>query len=75
MITKQPSWLGSFGLVVTLMSYDASGPGTVPAVGMCGVTLSFLLHWGLTHPTHCPMWVSWSGKDLGRFTYAVVGVI
>jgi hypothetical protein len=36
-----PNWSISFVLVVTLLR---CGPGSVPAVGMCGVTLSFLLH-------------------------------
>jgi hypothetical protein len=43
MTTNQPSWSGSFGLVVTPTGYGAGGPGSVPAVGICGVTLSFLL--------------------------------
>jgi hypothetical protein len=50
MITNQPSWSGPFGLVVTCMGYGAGGPGSVPAVGTCGVALSFLLHWGLVRP-------------------------
>jgi hypothetical protein len=47
MIINQPSWSGSFGLVVTLTGDGVGGLGSIPAVGMCGVTLSFLLHWGL----------------------------
>jgi hypothetical protein len=39
MITNQPSWSGHFGLVVTTAGYGAGGPGSVPAMGMCGVTL------------------------------------
>jgi hypothetical protein len=50
MFTNQPSWCGSFGLVVTFPSYNAGGPGLVPTVCMCGNTLSFLLHWGLVRP-------------------------
>jgi hypothetical protein len=43
MITNQPSWSGPFGLVVTSTDYGAGGPGSSPAVGTCGVALSFLL--------------------------------
>jgi hypothetical protein len=50
MITNQLSWFGPFGLVVTSTGYGAGGPGSSPAVGTCGVTLSFLLHWGLVRP-------------------------
>jgi hypothetical protein len=34
MFTIQSSWSGSFGLVVTLPSFGADGPGSVPAVGV-----------------------------------------
>jgi hypothetical protein len=44
MITNQSRWSGHFGLVVTSTGYGAVGPGSVPALGMCSVTLSFLLH-------------------------------
>jgi hypothetical protein len=50
-VTNQFSWSGSFRLGVTSTVYGAGGPGSVPAVGMCGVTLSdFLLNWGLVRP-------------------------
>jgi hypothetical protein len=42
MIANQPSWSGSFGLVVTLPSFSTGSPDSVPAEGMCGVTLSFV---------------------------------
>jgi hypothetical protein len=44
MFTNQLSWFGPFGFVVTLPSYGAGGPGSVPTVGMCGGPLSFQLH-------------------------------
>jgi hypothetical protein len=69
MFTNQPSWSRSFCLVVTLPSFGAGIPGSVPSVSMCYVTLSFLLHWRLVWPV--------VHLDSGRFwvTFTVVGGI
>ena len=48
MITNQPNWSGSFGLVVTSTGYGADVPDSVPAVGTSGVTLPFLLQYQST---------------------------
>jgi hypothetical protein len=50
MFSNQPSWSGCFGFMVTLPIYGAGGPGLVPALGICDVTLSLILHCGLVQP-------------------------